>query len=135
MQTKRLTPASINVWTSSGVGASYCGCHRCARRYARTAAKSRSGIRCVWMSISGDGGLVDRGEPLAVAGLVTAHGAEVDLLEAARQTAGTSIAYGAAIDLDDRRHLGARAAQEQLVAGEELGAVNRALHDLQPELV
>ena len=48
---------------------------------------------------------------------------------------GRPVPIAAPIDLDDRADLRAGAAQEDLVGAVELGPVDRALDDLEPEVV
>src|SRR5258708_8083537 len=78
---------------------------------------------------------VDRQGPAGVLRVVAADGAEVDALQLAGELADLAVADRPAVALDHRRHLRAGAAEEQLVAGVELGPVDRALDDLLAELV
>src|SRR5205823_5762735 len=58
---------------------------------------------------------VDRSQPVAVALVAPAHDVEVDLLQPSHSRAGTPVSDDPAVDVDHRRNLGARAAEEDLV--------------------
>src|SRR5438876_10496364 len=68
--------------------------------------------------------LVDRCEPILVAGVLAAHGVEVDLRDALRDRPDLARTDVAMVDARDRRDLHARPAHEHLVADVELGAVD-----------
>src|SRR5438067_9981087 len=79
--------------------------------------------------------LIDRKRPGCVLRAVAADRPEVDALELAGELADLAVADRPAVDLDHRRDLCAGAAEEELVAGVQLGAVDRSLDDLLSELV
>src|ERR1700738_5282733 len=84
---------------------------------------------------SANGLPVDGREPVAVARIFAAHGAEVELLQLSRVASDAAIADRAVVDFDDRRDLSAGATQQQLLAGVQLSAVDRALDHLESELI
>src|SRR5260221_573467 len=70
--------------------------------------------------------LINRDRPVLVLGRVAADRAEVDALQLLCELAHLARANTAPVDLDHRRDLRAGAAQEQLIAGVQLGAVDAA---------
>src|SRR5213080_2919019 len=77
--------------------------------------------------------LVNGDRPVLVLRQLAADGAEVDVLELLRELPHLAVADRPPVDLDDRRDLRARAAQKQLVARVELGAVDAPLLHLDVE--
>src|SRR5436309_740355 len=71
--------------------------------------------------------LVNGNGPVLVLRRLAAHGAEVDALQLLGEFAHAAVADGPSVHLDHRRDLRARAAQQELLARVELGAVDAAL--------
>ena len=79
--------------------------------------------------------LVDRRHPVLVGGHLATDRVEIELRQLAGNRADFAVAHLSMVDVDDRRDLGAGAAQERLVARVELAAVDRAHHGLKAHLL
>src|SRR5207253_2303614 len=74
-------------------------------------------------------------QPLRMKFIVAFASVEVQILELAGHRAGFTVSDHAPVDLDDRRDLGAGAAEDHLVRQVELAAIHGAFHDVDVELL
>src|SRR5258708_24467726 len=78
---------------------------------------------------------IDRRAPFRVVAGLAAHDREIFLLESAGELAWLAVADGLPVDREDRLDLVAGAAEERLLGGVELGAVDLALIGLAAEIL
>src|ERR1700690_854489 len=77
----------------------------------------------------------DRCQPVRMAIVLALARREVSIRECAGRVAGLAVTDATVVDLDDRRHLGAGAAEQHLVGDIELAAIDPALDDLHSQVV
>src|SRR5260221_14372906 len=79
--------------------------------------------------------LVDGNRPVLVLLGLAPHGAEVDVLQLLRELADLAVSDWTAVHLYDRRDLSPGAAQQELLAGVELRAVDASFDDGHTKLI
>src|SRR5688500_13425926 len=82
-------------------------------------------VRPVSPPLAGSGTLADRGQPVLVLRQAAPNGVEVAVLDQPRHGPHRPRTERAVVDLDDRRHLDARPAQEHLIGDVQLAAIDR----------